>query len=201
MFALTHELSYYRIRDVTYARFHYSIMEGLINCLWNIGNPISEAFKVLCIVQSITDEYSPYIFKFIETCKDPMLMELYEVMCKAEDDLRINPLDKTNKYKAIDEENDEQVTGRTELFFYEPVTTKEHHFPSVIIAKILGIRLGYVSNTASSRRKACLVAVRITVQHQALRKINLKIHQRHEEFKEDEPDASSDFLGYRIYNI
>ncbi|GJT86649.1 hypothetical protein Tco_1068366 [Tanacetum coccineum] len=129
MFSLTHELSYYRIRDVTSARFHYSIMEGLINCLWNIGNPISEAFKVLCIMQSITDEYSPYIFKFIETCEDPMLTELYEVMCKAEDDLRINPLDKTNKYKVIDEENDEQVTGRTEGLFYEPLTKKRTVFP------------------------------------------------------------------------
>ncbi|GKB65503.1 hypothetical protein Tco_0921689 [Tanacetum coccineum] len=37
----------------------------------------------------------------------PMLMNLYEVVCKAEDDLRVKP-DKTNKHKANDEENDKR---------------------------------------------------------------------------------------------
>ncbi|GJX87946.1 hypothetical protein Tco_0339960, partial [Tanacetum coccineum] len=35
-------------------------------------------------------------------------MELYEVMCKAEDDLRIIAREKTNKHSAKDKEDDEQ---------------------------------------------------------------------------------------------
>ncbi|GJZ75420.1 hypothetical protein Tco_0639885 [Tanacetum coccineum] len=95
-------------------------MEVFINRLRKIGNPVSETFRVFCILQPIPKEYSPYIFKFLETCKEPMLIELYEVVCKAEDDLRANRLDKTNKRKS----NDEQVTIRTEVFFIEPVTKK-----------------------------------------------------------------------------
>ncbi|GKC69957.1 hypothetical protein Tco_1115840 [Tanacetum coccineum] len=55
-------------------------------------------------------------------------MEIYKVMCKVKDDVRINPPDKTNKCKADDKENDEQVTGRTEGFFYEPITKKRMTF-------------------------------------------------------------------------
>nr|GEU59327.1 hypothetical protein [Tanacetum cinerariifolium] len=33
--------------------------------------------------------------------------------------------DKTNKPKDEDKENDEQVTGRTKGFFYEPITKKK----------------------------------------------------------------------------
>ncbi|GJU93875.1 hypothetical protein Tco_1318631 [Tanacetum coccineum] len=111
MFSLTHELSYYRMRAGTSARFPYS-MKGFINCLRKIGNHVSEAFKVFCIVQSLLVEYSPYIFKLMETCEEPMLMEFYEVMCKAEDDLRINPPKKLNKHNVNDEENDEQSYRR-----------------------------------------------------------------------------------------
>ncbi|GJU18005.1 hypothetical protein Tco_1145971 [Tanacetum coccineum] len=39
---------------------------------------------------------------------------------QAGDDLRVKPPDKINKRKANDELNDEQVTERTEGFFFEP---------------------------------------------------------------------------------
>ncbi|GJZ20108.1 hypothetical protein Tco_0556698 [Tanacetum coccineum] len=77
-------------------------------------------------------------------------MELYGVVCKAKDDLMVNPPDKTNKRKANDEENNE--------------------------------------------RRARLVAVMIAVQHQALKEVSLKIHQRREIFIEDDGwDRASDF--------
>ncbi|GKB18937.1 hypothetical protein Tco_0852860 [Tanacetum coccineum] len=44
------------------------------------------------------------------------------------DDLSVKP-DKTNKRKADNEENEEQVTGRIEGFFFEPVTKKRTTFP------------------------------------------------------------------------
>nr|GEU56110.1 hypothetical protein [Tanacetum cinerariifolium] len=90
------------MRPGTSARFHFSIMEVFINCLRKIGNP---------------------------TCEDLMLIELYEVVCKAEDDHRANPLDKTNKLKSNEEENDEKITIRTEGFFVKPVTKKRMMFP------------------------------------------------------------------------
>ncbi|GJV62117.1 tryptophan synthase beta chain 1-like protein [Tanacetum coccineum] len=76
---------------------------------------------------------SPYDFKFMETCEEPTLMELYEVTCKAKDDLWINPPDKTNKRKADDKENDEHVTGRTEWFFYKPITKKRTMLNSQVL--------------------------------------------------------------------
>ncbi|GJV18861.1 hypothetical protein Tco_1367881 [Tanacetum coccineum] len=105
---------------------------------------------VFSIVLSLLAEYSPYVLKFIETCEEPTLIELYEVVCKAEDDLQINPSNKTNKRKSNDKENDE--------------------------------------------KKVRLVAVMIAVQHQALRKMNLKLHRWREEFVENKPEASSDFV-------
>ncbi|GJS72904.1 hypothetical protein Tco_0705745 [Tanacetum coccineum] len=70
------------------------------------------SFRVFCIVQSLTAEYSPYVFKFMETCEVLTLMELYDVMCKAEYDLPINSHDKTNKCKADDNENDNQISTK-----------------------------------------------------------------------------------------
>ncbi|GJS73617.1 hypothetical protein Tco_0706458 [Tanacetum coccineum] len=117
-----------------------------------------------------------------------IVFEKYWQPCK------INPLEKTNKPKADDKENDEHVTGRPEGFFFEP--ERGQRFLSVIISKILGIRLGNVSiifatrrslkEKESSRRKECLVAVIIVVQHQAIRKMNLKLHRRREGFTEDD---------------
>nr|GEW10513.1 hypothetical protein [Tanacetum cinerariifolium] len=69
---------------------------------------------IIMYPQTLLKEYCPYLF---ETCKESTLMKLYEVVCKVEDDLRVNP-DKTNKRKANDKENDEHVTGRTKLFFF-----------------------------------------------------------------------------------
>ncbi|GJU29541.1 hypothetical protein Tco_1173130 [Tanacetum coccineum] len=40
-------------------------------------------------------------------------MNLYEVMCKVEDNLRIIAYDKTNKHRVEDKENNEHVTRRT----------------------------------------------------------------------------------------
>ncbi|GJV62529.1 hypothetical protein Tco_1473357, partial [Tanacetum coccineum] len=79
-------------------------------------------------------------------------MELYELVCKAEDDLRVKP-DKIKKCKADEKVNDERVTGRTEGFLFEP----------------------------SFRRKARLVAVMIAVHQQAQRMMRLGLHRRHEE--------------------
>ncbi|GJU10354.1 hypothetical protein Tco_1132750 [Tanacetum coccineum] len=79
MFSLTYELSYYHMRPDTSVRFLFSVMEGFINRLWKISNPVSEAFGVFCIVQSLPEENSPYIFKFMKTCKERMFMEHYEV--------------------------------------------------------------------------------------------------------------------------
>ncbi|GKC58023.1 hypothetical protein Tco_1085621, partial [Tanacetum coccineum] len=56
---------------------------------------------------------SPSLYKYL-VGYEPTLIELYEVMCKAEDDLRIIARDKTYKRRAEDKENDEHVTGRTE---------------------------------------------------------------------------------------
>ncbi|GJS22419.1 hypothetical protein Tco_0451051 [Tanacetum coccineum] len=98
-------------------KFHYYIMEGFINGLQEIGNRISQSFRV---------------------------------MCKADDDLWSSSRDKTNKRNT--HENDEQ----------------------------------------SSMRKARLVAFRIAVQHQALRKMNLKFHRRREKITEDEPEVLMD---------
>ncbi|GJU85853.1 hypothetical protein Tco_1293399 [Tanacetum coccineum] len=124
------------------ARFHFSNMEGFYNHLRRIKNPMSEAYMVFCIVQSLHSEYSPYVFKFIETYKEPTLVEIYEVMCKAGDYLRINPHDKTNNHKANDKENDEQVTRRTNGFFYEPVTKKRTTFPKCYYCRKPGHKIG-----------------------------------------------------------
>ncbi|GKC47754.1 hypothetical protein Tco_1065476 [Tanacetum coccineum] len=113
MFAITYKLTHHLMCDLTSFRCHFSIMEGLINRFQKIGNPISEAFGVFFIMQHLPVEYSPYVFKFMKTRREPTLMELYEVMCKAEDDLRIIAHDKKNKYKAEDKENDEQITRGT----------------------------------------------------------------------------------------
>ncbi|GKC54089.1 hypothetical protein Tco_1076834, partial [Tanacetum coccineum] len=69
---------------------------------------------------SLSKEYSPCIFNFMETGEEPTLMELYDVVCKVGDDLRVKPPDKINKRKANDELNYEHVTGRTKGFFFEP---------------------------------------------------------------------------------
>ncbi|GJT25454.1 retrovirus-related pol polyprotein from transposon TNT 1-94 [Tanacetum coccineum] len=51
------------------------------------------------------------------------------LISKAKDALMANPRDKTNKHKADDKENDEQVTRRTEGLFCEPITKKRMVFP------------------------------------------------------------------------
>ncbi|GJZ67279.1 hypothetical protein Tco_0630519 [Tanacetum coccineum] len=128
MFSLTHELSYYCMSSGTSARFHFSIMEGFINRLRKIGN-------------------------LVKTCEEPMLMKLYEVVCKGEDDLRISPLEKQ-----------------------------------------IRIRPMMRRMTSSFGMKAHLVAVMIAVQHQALKKMNMKLHQRREVFTEDDGShRASDF--------
>ncbi|GKF71568.1 hypothetical protein Tco_0207682, partial [Tanacetum coccineum] len=86
-------------------------------------------------------EYSPYVFRFKKTCIEPMLMDLYEAMCKAEDDLWIIACDKTYKCKANDKENDEQVTGSTQGFFYKPVTKKRKAIPKCYYCRTLGHKI------------------------------------------------------------
>ncbi|GJU17530.1 hypothetical protein Tco_1145496 [Tanacetum coccineum] len=78
----------------------------------------------------------------METWNEPTLMELYEVMCKVGDDLRINPPDITNKRTTDDKENDEKVTGRTEGFFYEPVTKNSTTFPKYYYCQNLRHKIG-----------------------------------------------------------
>ncbi|GJS52736.1 hypothetical protein Tco_0626098 [Tanacetum coccineum] len=119
MFRMTCELTHLLLCYLVSFRFHFSIMKGFINRLCKIEHPICEAFRVFCIMQSLPKEYSPYVFRFMKTCKEPSLMELYEVMCKTEDDLRIIARNKTNKRRAEDKEIDEKATGRTKGFFYE----------------------------------------------------------------------------------
>nr|GEW68773.1 reverse transcriptase domain-containing protein [Tanacetum cinerariifolium] len=78
MFRITYELTHLLLRYRVSFRFYFSIMEGFINRLRTIGNPVSKAFGVFYIVQSLPEEYSLYVFKFMETCKEPKFMELYE---------------------------------------------------------------------------------------------------------------------------
>ncbi|GKB46473.1 hypothetical protein Tco_0897226 [Tanacetum coccineum] len=94
-----------------------------------IRNPISEVFEVFCIVESLPKEYSPYVFRFTKTCKEPTHIELYEVMCKVEDDLQIIAHDKTNERRAEDKENEDKFTGRNYGFFYKRVTKKRKALP------------------------------------------------------------------------
>ncbi|GKC38184.1 hypothetical protein Tco_1050568 [Tanacetum coccineum] len=146
----------------------------------------SLTYKLTHYLMCYPTSFSPYVFKFMETCEVLTLMELYDVMCKAEYDLPINSHDKTNKRKADDKESDNQVTKRTEGFFNEPVAKKRTAFSKCYIAKILGIRLGNVLSIFVTRRslnekeistkKACLAAVLIVVQHQVLKKMCLKLH-------------------------
>nr|GEW25507.1 hypothetical protein [Tanacetum cinerariifolium] len=49
---------------------------------------------------------SAYLFKFMKTCEEPTLMRLYELVCKAKDDLGVKP-NKTKKRKANEEANDD----------------------------------------------------------------------------------------------
>ncbi|GJU08344.1 hypothetical protein Tco_1124774 [Tanacetum coccineum] len=60
------------------------------------------------------------------TCKEPTLMELFKAVFKVEDDLTVNPPNKTKKRKTNNEEKDEQVSGRTEGSFFEPHLNKEN---------------------------------------------------------------------------
>ncbi|GJX20243.1 copia protein [Tanacetum coccineum] len=78
-------------------------------------------------------------------------MKLYEVMCKAEDDLRIIVCDKTNKRRADDKENDELVTSRTEGYFYGRVTKKRKAVPKRDYWQSPSIRLGSVSSTLAKK--------------------------------------------------
>ncbi|GKD23505.1 hypothetical protein Tco_1225208 [Tanacetum coccineum] len=141
-----------------------------------IGNPISEAYMVFSIVLSLLAEYSPYVLKFIETCEEPTLMELYEVVCKAEDDLQINPSNKTNKRKANDKENDEQVTRKTDGFFYEPGTKKR-----TILRKEKEEEGTPCSSDDCGSTSSC-------------KENEPKLHRRREEFAKNKPEASSDFV-------
>nr|GFA89445.1 hypothetical protein [Tanacetum cinerariifolium] len=54
------------------------------------------------VYQASLKDWKPY--------KEPTLIKLHEVMCKAEDDIRIIARNKTNKCSAKDKENDEQTT-------------------------------------------------------------------------------------------
>ncbi|GJY25682.1 hypothetical protein Tco_0400408 [Tanacetum coccineum] len=58
-----------------------------------------------------------FIFRELEIIigEELKLMELYEVVCKAEDDLRANP-DKKNKRKAHDKDNDGRSEKDKEIF-------------------------------------------------------------------------------------
>ncbi|GJZ92172.1 hypothetical protein Tco_0664237 [Tanacetum coccineum] len=64
----------------------------------------------ILFVQSLPEEYSPYIIRFMETCREATLMELYEVICKDKD-----------------KENNE----RTEGFLYEPVTKNRKYLSQI----------------------------------------------------------------------
>ncbi|GKB00473.1 hypothetical protein Tco_0828466 [Tanacetum coccineum] len=86
----------------------------IYNHLQKIGNHMSEAFMILCITHTMPKEYSPYLFKFVGTCEEPMLMELYELVCKAEDNLRVK-LDKIKKRKADEEVNDDWEMFRAHM--------------------------------------------------------------------------------------
>ncbi|GJT30358.1 hypothetical protein Tco_0910633 [Tanacetum coccineum] len=46
MFGITYKLTHHLMRNLTSFRCYFSIIEGLINHVQKIGNPISEAFKL-----------------------------------------------------------------------------------------------------------------------------------------------------------
>ncbi|GKC75634.1 hypothetical protein Tco_1126408 [Tanacetum coccineum] len=62
MFSLTYELRNHHKHTSTSAMSHFTMMEELINRLWKIRIP---------------------------TCEEPFLIELYELVCKVKDDLRV----------------------------------------------------------------------------------------------------------------
>ncbi|GJY59785.1 hypothetical protein Tco_0459677 [Tanacetum coccineum] len=93
-------------------------------------------------MQCLPEEYSPYVFRVMEIGREPMLVELYEVICKAEDNLWIIADDKTNKHRAEDKENDKHVTGRTKGFIYELVTKKRKALPKFYYCQKPGHKIG-----------------------------------------------------------
>ncbi|PWA64589.1 PC-Esterase [Artemisia annua] len=70
----------------------------------------------------------------METSGEPTLIRIYELVCKAEDDLSVKS-DGVRKQK-VEEVNDEQVTGRTEGFFFEPLTRKRKAVPMDVICSL-----------------------------------------------------------------
>ncbi|GJR89440.1 hypothetical protein Tco_0213451 [Tanacetum coccineum] len=91
---------------------------------WDV-DPESKNDEMFSITYKLTHHLMLHLtsFKchFSITKIEPTLIELDEVMCKAEDDLQIIARDKTNKRGAEDKENGEHVTGRNERFFYERI--------------------------------------------------------------------------------
>ncbi|GJU77722.1 hypothetical protein Tco_1274792 [Tanacetum coccineum] len=73
MFTLTYELRNYHMTPGTTTRFHFSFMEGFFNRLCKIGNL---------------------------TCKEPTLMRLLDLVCKAKDDLMVK-YDKIRKHRLM----------------------------------------------------------------------------------------------------
>ncbi|GKB03064.1 hypothetical protein Tco_0831153, partial [Tanacetum coccineum] len=108
------------------------------SCLWCLGHMAVKIAIPPGIVFAYARSRSSYHMRFETsachgrnlqsspedwTCEEPMLMELYELVCKAEDNLRVK-LDKIKKRKADEEENDEQVTRRPEEFFFKQIMSK-----------------------------------------------------------------------------
>nr|GEU80431.1 hypothetical protein [Tanacetum cinerariifolium]GEX76282.1 hypothetical protein [Tanacetum cinerariifolium] len=163
------------------------------------GDKVSESPRVHKKWKAKVPQDIPPIAMNCEMLDQTQMIRCYHLESKvliAEDDLRINPPDKTYMRKANDKENDEHVTRRTKTVFYELVTKKRTTFLKYYYCQNprinVDLKLGLLQE--SFRRKACLVAMMIAAQHQAQKKMNLKIHRRREVFTEDDGwDRASDF--------
>nr|GEX52328.1 hypothetical protein [Tanacetum cinerariifolium] len=131
----------------------------------------------------------------------------------SEDDLRINPPDKTYKRKANDKENDEHVTRRTETFFYELVTKKRMTLPKYYYCqnprfdgngwccggrsykeRMREERKVFDKKFIKLREKGMPCSYDDWCSTSSSKKTNLKIHRRREVFTEDDGwDRASDF--------
>ncbi|GJX25916.1 hypothetical protein Tco_0232212, partial [Tanacetum coccineum] len=101
-------------------------------------------------------KYSPYLFDFMETCEDPMLMKLFELVCRAEDDLRV----KSDKIRKPVDEIITTSCGISRLecaicsnpFYYLLITFPQRHFAGDRFPQrhVAGERVGMLLGKASN---------------------------------------------------